>query len=227
MCDACIVLIKKKYKRNIIASTPTIYMLWRFPKYVNQQKDENVYDGTREHWNAIGRGATLTLHDVWQIDRKPRKLTSNGRTKKWIKGMNEWNNRKEESKAKRNERKREKKTVHKNKYHLYLTHEKVHWSNSIRISLWIFLFRLDDSKCSIALEFITPSTHVHTQTHIHILSVSSSYLIKDAVFGLFAERERMCWQILKWIDVILYLLVVRRIAKNSNFTGFFFIDWFY
>lgn len=44
----------------------------------------------------------------------------------------------------------EKVLPHKNKYHLYLTHEKVHWSNSVRVFRWIFHLMWEH-----ASEFIT------------------------------------------------------------------------
>lgn len=116
----------------------------------------------REHKNAIGKRVRVVFALRISVTHRPklRKLT----LPRIFRGANEEMNRKEWMEEVRRRRKRKgKKTVHKNKYHLYLTHEKVHWSNSFRVSLWIFHFNSTiwnvQSHWNLSHH---PLTHIHT-----------------------------------------------------------------
>lgn len=64
------------------------------------------------------------------------------------------------------------KCTHKNKYHLYLTHEKVHWSNLVRFfystsssPFFILFIWVDDS--NVQSHWNLSHIHTHKRTHTH------------------------------------------------------------
>lgn len=127
------------------------------------------------------------------------------------------------------------KCTHKNKYHLYLTHEKVHWSNLVRFFSFYFFFPFFYTfhlsrrfECSIALEFITHShSQIHTHIHIHFIRWDIyvlQFFICDFSFKHMRRMYTCVWKQYKR-EFKSFFTFSSTNCRNSNFTGFLLIDF--